>query len=70
MPPPVSAWPRAIIFVGAGGIVRAAHLPAYRERGFEIGGVFDVEAKTQTFVDNARFPNAYDVTLLDANGVN
>ncbi|HUR27020.1 MAG TPA: Gfo/Idh/MocA family oxidoreductase [Planctomycetota bacterium] len=34
--------PRPIVFIGAGGIVRAAHLPAYRERGFVVRGVFDV----------------------------
>src|SRR5690349_5138435 len=38
--------PRPIVFIGAGGIVRAAHLPAYRAKGFEIAGVFDVAAKT------------------------
>ncbi|MEX2206794.1 MAG: Gfo/Idh/MocA family oxidoreductase [Myxococcota bacterium] len=28
--------------IGAGGIVREAHLPAYRSAGFEVGGVYDV----------------------------
>ncbi|MEO6708500.1 MAG: gfo/Idh/MocA family oxidoreductase, partial [Planctomycetota bacterium] len=37
--------PRPIVFLGAGGIVRAAHLPAYREKGFKIGGVFDIATK-------------------------
>ena len=37
--------PRPIVFIGAGGIVRAAHLPAYRDKGFEIAGVFDVASK-------------------------
>lgn len=43
-------WPlpkaaRPIVFIGAGGIVRAAHLPAYRACGFEFAGVFDIVPK-------------------------
>ncbi|MBK8180283.1 MAG: Gfo/Idh/MocA family oxidoreductase [Planctomycetes bacterium] len=34
--------PRPIVFIGAGGIVRAAHLPAYRAQGLVAHGVFDV----------------------------
>ena len=41
---PRPARPRPIVLVGAGGIARAAHLPAYRALGFPIGGVFDVRA--------------------------
>lgn len=32
---------RPIFIVGAGSIVRDAHIPAYRLAGFEIGGIFD-----------------------------
>ncbi len=39
---PSRAAPIAII--GAGGIVNDAHLPAYRMAGFEIAGVFDIDA--------------------------
>lgn len=38
------ASPRPIIFVGAGGIVRAAHVPAYRAARFPMAGAFDVNA--------------------------
>jgi predicted dehydrogenase len=34
--------PRPIVFLGAGGIVRAAHLPAYEKAGFAIAGVYDI----------------------------
>ena len=42
------AWPRPtnprpIVIIGAGGIVRAAHLPTYRSLGFPVAGVFDVQ---------------------------
>ncbi|TAH37217.1 MAG: Gfo/Idh/MocA family oxidoreductase [Planctomycetota bacterium] len=34
--------PRPIVVIGAGGIVRSAHLPAYRKLGFPVAGIFDV----------------------------
>jgi predicted dehydrogenase len=36
--------PRPIVIIGAGGIVRAAHLPAYRRAGFPVIGLFDKDA--------------------------
>lgn len=30
-----------IVIIGAGGIVRDAHLPAYRKAGFQVAGIFD-----------------------------
>jgi predicted dehydrogenase len=39
-PPP--AHPRPIVIVGAGAIVRTAHLPAYRRLGLPVAGLFDV----------------------------
>ena len=39
----VPKHPRPIIIVGAGAIVRAAHLPAYRRLSFPIAGIFDVQ---------------------------
>ena len=42
-------WPRPtrarpIVIVGAGAIVRTAHLPAYQRLGFPIAGFYDVDA--------------------------
>ena len=34
---------RPIAMIGAGGIVNAAHLPAYKIAGFEVAGIFDIE---------------------------
>ncbi len=34
--------PRPIVVLGAGGIVRDAHLPAYRKAGFTVSGICDV----------------------------
>jgi predicted dehydrogenase len=33
--------PRPIVLIGAGGIVRDAHLPAYRKAGFQVASIFD-----------------------------
>jgi predicted dehydrogenase len=38
---PLPASPRPIISIGAGGIVRDAHLPAYRLAGFPVAGIYD-----------------------------
>jgi predicted dehydrogenase len=35
--------PRPIISIGAGGIVRDAHLPAYKKAGFPVVGITDVD---------------------------
>lgn len=35
--------PRPIILIGAGGIVRDAHLPAYRKAGWHVAGVYDLD---------------------------
>jgi len=42
-------WPRPararpIVIIGAGAIVRTAHLPAYARLGFPIAGIYDVDA--------------------------
>src|SRR5919202_3940013 len=34
---------RPIVLVGAGGIVRDAHLPAYRKAGFQVAGAYDLD---------------------------
>src|SRR5579872_5792602 len=39
---PMPKHPRPIVFIGAGGIVRACHLPAYRKAGFPVMGIYDL----------------------------
>src|SRR5919204_6080900 len=39
---PLPSHPRPIVIIGAGAIVRTAHLPAYRRLGFSVAGVFDI----------------------------
>ncbi len=46
----VPARPRPIVIIGAGGVVRTAHLPVYRRLGFPVAGIYDVrpEASLET----------------------
>jgi len=41
---PLPAHPRPIVIIGAGAIVRTAHLPAYRRLAYPIAGLFDVRS--------------------------
>lgn len=40
---PRPAHPRPIVVIGAGDIVRDAHLPGYAKAGFPVAGVFDID---------------------------
>jgi predicted dehydrogenase len=39
---PRPSAPKPVVVIGAGSIVRDAHLPVYRRLGFPIGGIFDL----------------------------
>src|SRR5436309_6838759 len=39
---PRPSLPRPIVIIGAGGIVRTAHLPAYRRLDLAVAGIFDI----------------------------
>ena len=41
--PELPATPRPIVIIGAGGIVKDAHLPAYRQAGFPVAGIYDLD---------------------------
>jgi predicted dehydrogenase len=40
--PPMPSQVRPIVVIGAGAIVKAGHLPAYRLAGFPVSGLFDI----------------------------
>lgn len=42
---PLPANPRPIVVIGAGSIVRDAHLPVYQRLGFPVAGIFDVRVE-------------------------
>src|SRR6478752_10198015 len=43
---PRPSRPRPIAIIGAGAIVRTAHLPVYRRLGYPVAGVYDVNCAT------------------------
>lgn len=65
VPPLVQAWerpsaPRPIVVIGAGGIVRDAHLPAYRRLGFDVKGLFDLNVeKARVLSEQFGVPRVY-----------
>ncbi|MGW7684018.1 Gfo/Idh/MocA family protein [Kribbella sp. NPDC054772] len=53
--------PRPIVLVGAGGIVRDAHLPAYRKAGFEVASITDLQLdRAQTLAEQYDILEVYD----------
>src|SRR5580700_4164972 len=57
---------RPVIIIGAGGIVRDAHLPAYRKAGFRVTGIYDLEAqRAETLAARYGIPRVFQ-TLEDA----
>ncbi|WP_312330170.1 Gfo/Idh/MocA family oxidoreductase [Sphingobacterium sp.] len=55
-----------IIIIGAGGIVKDAHLPAYRKAGFHVHGIVNrTRAKAEALAQEFGIPNVYD-TVADA----
>ncbi|HEX4399743.1 MAG TPA: Gfo/Idh/MocA family oxidoreductase [Galbitalea sp.] len=58
--------PRPIVILGAGGIVRDAHLPAYRKAGFPVAAICDVnEERARTLADQYAIPDVY-TSIADA----
>ncbi len=52
--------PRPIVTVGAGGIVRDAHLPAYAKAGFAVVGIYDLdEAKARALARDFKISRVY-----------
>ena len=54
-------WSGTIGIVGAGAIVREAHLPAYRKYGMEVGGVYDrVTSRASEVAREFGVPRVFD----------
>jgi predicted dehydrogenase len=49
---PRPSQPRPIVVIGAGGIVRTAHLPVYRALGFHVAGLYDARAEAAAAAAN------------------
>ncbi len=59
--PPLPRTVRPIVIVGAGGIVRAAHLPAYAKAGFPVLAIADpIPGKAAELAADPSIPRAFD----------
>lgn len=58
--PELPVHPRPIVVIGAGGIVRDAHLPAYRKAGFPVWAIVDlVREKAEALADTFGISRVY-----------
>lgn len=58
--------PRPIVILGAGGIVKDAHLPAYRKAGYPVVGIYNrTVARAQALADEYGIPGVY-ATVAEA----
>ncbi len=63
---PAPAAPKPVLIIGAGGIIRDAHLPAYQKADILVGGVTDVDhARAQSLAADHDIP-AIHASLTDA----
>jgi predicted dehydrogenase len=73
--PPRPNTPRPIVIIGAGGIVRAAHLPAYKKAGFPVIAIADpVPGKAAELAAETSVPHAFEsiqqaVQFAPADGI-
>src|SRR5271154_4743869 len=59
--PPLPKSPRPIVILGAGGIIRAAHLPAYAKAGFPVIAVADsASGKASELASEKGIPHSFD----------
>lgn len=59
--PPIPEKPRPICIIGAGSIVKDAHLPAYRMAGFPVHGITNrTRATAEALANEYQIPNVYD----------
>jgi predicted dehydrogenase len=66
---PLPSHPRPIVIIGAGAIVRTAHLPAYKRLGYPVAGLFDVRTDTAHVTAKLFGLDAVFATLDDACAV-
>src|SRR6202042_1814821 len=59
--PPRPKSPRPIVILGAGGIIRDAHLPAYKKAGFPVIAIADpASGKAADLAKERNIPRAFD----------
>ncbi len=64
---PAPSKPKPIVIIGAGGIVRDAHMPAYAKAGLTVSGVTDLDAwRAQGLADDYKIANVHDTVAAAA----
>src|SRR6188768_1100792 len=59
--PKLPESPRPIVLIGAGGIVRDAHLPAYAKAGFPVVAIYNrTKARAQALAERFGIPVVFD----------
>ncbi|MDP1730434.1 MAG: Gfo/Idh/MocA family oxidoreductase [Devosia sp.] len=72
---PMPSRPRPITIIGAGGIVRDGHLPAYRKIGLPVAGIYDIDtARARSVADDFGVPIVHEsleaaVASTGTNGI-
>ncbi|MDB5675367.1 MAG: oxidoreductase [Sphingomonas bacterium] len=57
---PIPSTPRPIVIIGTGGIVKDAHLPAYRKGGFTVAGLYDPDhARAEALAREWAIPHVF-----------
>jgi predicted dehydrogenase len=57
---PMPSAPRPIVIIGTGGIVKDAHLPAYRKAGFTVAGLYDPDqARAEALAREWAIPHVF-----------
>lgn len=57
---PAPTAPKPIVLIGAGGIIRDAHLPAYAKAGLTVAGVTDLDpARSQSLAQDFAIPQVF-----------
>jgi predicted dehydrogenase len=57
---PMPSAPRPIVIIGTGGIVKDAHLPAYRKAGFSVAGLYDPDrARAEALAHEWAIPHVF-----------
>lgn len=53
--------PKPVVIIGAGGIVRDSHLPAYHQAGIPVAGLFDIDQdKAKQLASSFDIPRTFD----------
>lgn len=66
---PMPEIPRPIVVIGAGGVVRDAHLPAYKKWNLPVAGIYDIDAsRSGDLAEKFSIPTVFSDLQTALNG--